>query len=157
MRGSSRLLNISPSGIFGRITRPNCHVFINVRIFYECCDKMFVHAYDRCMYKISVKGICWALVDFSVYKCVRVYLPMYNFMGLYTELIDMRQYFRMMCLSFGEIRGSFAIIRLFMSKQIKDMNMERRGLFFIIWLFISVQIEIRRTCGLFTSDLHGSV
>ena len=81
MRGSSRLLNVSPSGIFGIITWPNCHVFINVRSFYECCDKMFVHAYDRCMYKISVKGICWDFVDFfstNVCGCISLCIILWD-------------------------------------------------------------------------------
>ena len=32
-RGSSGFLSVSPSGLFGRIVWPNCHVFRNVKSF----------------------------------------------------------------------------------------------------------------------------
>ena len=64
----------------------------------------------------------------------------------------MRRDFQMMWLSFAEIRGRFAIIRLFVSVQIKDTSMERRGWFAITWLFMSVKINIWKTCGIFNSD-----
>ena len=62
-----------------------------------------------------------------MYECVRVYLHMYSCMGLLIELSDMRRAFLMMFLSYAERRGWFSIIWLFVSVQIKDMNIERRG------------------------------
>ena len=41
----------SPYFIFSKVTW-GCHVFRNVRIFYEECDKMCLCADDRRMYKL---------------------------------------------------------------------------------------------------------
>ena len=38
-RGSYGFLDVSPSGLFGIIAWPNCHVFIKVRSFNEYCDR----------------------------------------------------------------------------------------------------------------------
>ena len=48
-RDSSGFLGVFPSGIFGIIAWPNCHVFRNVRSFDECCDNCF------CMMMIYIR------------------------------------------------------------------------------------------------------
>ena len=58
-----------------------------------------------------------------MYKCVRVHLCMYSSMRLYTEQSDSRRDFKMM-FSVMEKRRVFAIIRLLLFIQIKDISME---------------------------------
>ena len=44
------VVDTPPSYIFSKVIW-RCNVFINVRSFYEGCDKMCVRADDRCIHK----------------------------------------------------------------------------------------------------------